>query len=108
MKKVLIDADVLLDLQGARKVYIAGKISGDADYHAKFARVQTALEGEGYIPLSPSVLPDGMTTADYMRICFAMIDVADAVLFLPDWEASPGARLEMEYCGYIAKRVVEL
>ena len=108
MKKVLIDADVLLDLQGARKVYIAGKISGDADYRAKFARVQTALEGEGYISLSPSVLPDGMTAADYMRICFAMIDVADAVLFLPDWEASPGARLEMEYCGYTAKKVVEL
>ena len=87
MKKGLIDAaGVLLpeELRGARKVYIAGKISGDADYRAKFARVQTALVGEGYIPLSPSVLPDGMTTADYMRICFTMIDVADAVLFLPD------------------------
>lgn len=111
MKDVLTnrgDSMIPEELRGAKKVYIAGRITGDADYRAKFARVQIALEGEGYIPLSPSVLPDGMTTADYMRICFAMIDVADAVLFLSDWEASPGARLEMEYCGYIAKRVVEL
>lgn len=108
MKNNFLNAEVVQELCGARKVYIAGKITGDDNYRAKFDRVRAALEGEGYIPLSPAVLPDGMTAADYMRICFAMIDVADAVLFLPDWEASPGARLEMEYCGYIAKRVVEL
>ena len=44
-----------------------------------------------------------MAQADYMRICFAMIDVADAVVFLPDAAESAGARLEMAYCEYIKK-----
>ena len=45
-----------------------------------------------------------MDSADYMRICFAMIDCADIVGFLRDWEDSPGARLEQSYCRYIGKR----
>jgi hypothetical protein len=44
-----------------------------------------------------------MGREDYMRICFAMIDVADAVVFLPDAAESAGARLEMAYCEYIEK-----
>lgn len=32
-----------------------------------------------------------------------MIDVADAVVFLPDAAESAGAKLEMEYCEYIGK-----
>ena len=44
-----------------------------------------------------------MSREDYMRICFAMIDVADAVVFLPDAAESAGARLEMAYCEYIEK-----
>ena len=38
-----------------------------------------------------------------MKICFAMIDVADEVYFLPDWEESGGAQLEKAYCDYIGK-----
>lgn len=89
-----------------KKIYIAGRITGDAGYREKFARVQAKLEGEGYVVLSPAVLPHGMSNADYMRICFAMIDVADAVFFLGDWCASPGARLEREYCAYTCKPIL--
>ena len=53
--------------------------------------------------LNPAELPEGMAKADYMRICFAMIDVADAVIFLPGAAESAGARLEMAYCEYIEK-----
>ena len=37
-----------------------------------------------------------------------MIDVADIVFFLPDWQKSPGARLEHMYCDYINKVTLEL
>ena len=90
------------------KVYIAGKITGDCDYREKFERVEELLRREGHVVLNPATLPEGMSAADYMRICFAMIDVADRVVLLPDWSESPGARLEKEYCRYIRKGMVEL
>lgn len=48
-----------------------------------------------------------MTPADYMRICLAMIDVADSVVFLPSAKDSAGARLERAYCEYIGKETEE-
>ena len=85
------------------KAYIAGKITGDPNYYAKFNTAQQALEYEGLTVLNPADLPEGMRPADYMKICFAMIDVADVVAFLPDWFESRGARLEHDYCQYTSK-----
>lgn len=87
------------------KVYIAGKISGDPNYKDKFEAAKKVFEKDGFIVLQPAILPEGMTPADYMRICFAMIDSADAVVFLKDWNDSKGAKLEHEYCGYIHKPI---
>lgn len=85
------------------KIYIAGKITGDPKYKEKFKSIQKDLESEGYIVLNPAVLPQGLTAADYMRICFAMIDTADAVAFIEGFVDSPGAMLELEYCKYTRK-----
>ena len=85
------------------KVYIAGKITGDPDYRAKFADAQRQIEAQGHIVLNPATLPEGMEPKDYMRICFAMIDVADEVWMMPRWAASEGAALELRYCRYICK-----
>ena len=89
----------------ATKIYIAGKITGDPDYKAKFEAAAEAYKKKGYIVLNPAVLPSGMQSADYMRICFAMIDTADVVAFLPGYETSPGAQLELQYCLYTDKSV---
>ena len=85
------------------KVYRAGKITGDPGYRDKFAAVEIQLFHHGHTVLNPAELPSGMSREDYMRICFAMIDVADEVVFLPDAAESAGARLEMAYCEYIEK-----
>ena len=85
------------------KIYIAGKIAGDPDYREKFRRKSQELERGGHIVLNPATLPTGMEQADYMRVCFAMLDCADMVLFLPDWEESQGAKLENAYCRKIQK-----
>lgn len=93
------------------KIYIAGKIYGDPNFRKKFAAAQKTLEmeGGGNVVLNPAILPDGLTVAEYMRICFAMIDVADVVVFLPDWRRSGGAQLEKAYCDYTEKpyRIME-
>ena len=87
------------------KIYIAGKITGNENYREEFAKAQAELEKDGHIVLNPAVLPEGLTKGEYMRICFAMIDVADQVVFLPGWQDSDGARLEEQYCRYIEKEV---
>lgn len=89
------------------KIYIAGKITGDPNYREKFARAADKICAIGDVPLNPAMLPAGLTNADYMRICFTMIDSCDWVYLLPDCADSPGARLEMAYCDYIGKLMME-
>lgn len=90
------------------KAYIAGKITGDRGYWHKFQRAQECLEDEGFTVINPAALPEGMRPADYMRICFAMMDSADVVAFLPDYNQSRGARLEWEWCQYVSKTTMYL
>lgn len=87
------------------KIYIAGKITGDPDYKAKFNAAAEEYKKRGYTVLNPSWMPEGMQKADYMRICFAMIDTADVVAFLPDFKQSAGAEVEHAYCRYIDKNI---
>lgn len=90
------------------KIYIAGKITGDKGYREKFAAVEAALWAQGFTVINPAVLPEGMRPADYMRVCLAMVEIADEVVFLPDWQESQGAKLEMALCQYIKKHIAFL
>lgn len=92
---------------GEKKViYISGPISGVPKYYEAFEKMEDELSALGYIPLSPARLPQGMTKAQYMRICFAMIDSADAVVFLQSSYYSGGMKLEKEYCTYTSKPTI--
>lgn len=90
------------------KVYIAGKITGNANYREEFAAAERQVRAWGHIPLNPAVLPDGMESADYMRICLAMLDSADAIALLPSWGNSRGAGIEMSLAQYVGKRIMRL
>ena len=90
---------------GKCKIYIAGPITGDPDYKAKFGAVKQTLEEQGYTVLNPAELPEGMTAADYMRICLAMLDVADGIYMLPGWENSLGAGTELQLAWYCGKPI---
>lgn len=89
-------------------VFISGPITGVEKYWEAFEKAEDDLAGLGYIPLSPARLPGGMSEAAYMRICLAMIDSADAVLFLPGSMDSLGVKCELEYCTKIGKPRVAL
>lgn len=89
-------------------VFISGPITGVDEYWKAFEAAEDDLDGLGYIPLSPARLPGGMSEAAYMRICLAMIDSADAVLFLPGCSTSLGVKCELEYCTKIGKPRVAL
>ncbi len=78
-------------------VYIAGKITGEAGYAAKFADAEMVLQECGYIVLNPTALPLGLDYEDYMAIDFAMIEVADMIVMLRGWQSSPGAQRERDH-----------
>ena len=84
-------------------IFISGPITGQPDYAGDFNRMETQLIARGYIALNPASLPLGMSEGQYMRICLAMIDTADAVILLHDWRSSKGASLESNYCLYTGK-----
>ena len=84
-------------------IYIAGPITGVENYWKPFEEAEDALTGMGFIVLTPTRLPWNLDNEKAMKICLAMIDQADAVYFLPGWNSSVGANLEMCYCKYIGK-----
>ena len=80
------------------KVYIAGKITGLANYKELFNEKEHELKTMGYTVMNPSILPyPGFNHDEYMHICKAMIDVCDWVYFLDNWHESQGASIEMSY-----------
>ena len=88
----------------AKKViYIAGPVTGVERYWEPLEKAQDEIEAAGFIALSPTWQPRGMSNEQYMRICLAMIDSADGVLFLPGWGNSDGAMVEQRYCAYVGK-----
>ena len=58
--------------------------------------------------LNPAEQPEGMSAADYMRICFAMLESADIAVFLEDYTESKGAMLEWQWCQYTGKQTMYL
>lgn len=84
-------------------IYISGPITGVENYKEAFEKAEQELTAAGFIVLTPTRLPKGLENAQYMRIDLAMIDCADAVLFLPAWTHSKGAMVEFAYCSYAGK-----
>lgn len=79
------------------KIYIAGPITNTPNYKQAFDQKESDLISKGYQVINPAILPEGFMHSEYMHICYAMIDVCDAITLLPGWEESKGAQLEFNY-----------
>ena len=92
------------------KVYIAGKVTGleKDEIFKKFYESGKQLKKDGHIVMSPAVLVlnEGFEHEDYMHICYAMIDVCDAVFMQKDWQDSKGARMELQYAKDWKKQIL--
>lgn len=80
-----------------RRVYIAGPMSGCHDLNrAAFADAEEALQGDGVNPHQVCEVRGLTKYEDCMRADLRALLSCDAVLMLPGWEQSRGARHEHE------------
>ena len=75
-------------------------------YKKKFDKVAQQVLDNGDIPINPAVLPQWLDHDKYMPICLAMVDSADAILMIGDWQNSKGAKLEKAYAEYQGKKIL--
>ena len=66
------------------------------------------MKKEGHHPFVPCVLPDyeDVHHEDYLHVCYAMIDICDAIYLLSDWQQSKGARMELQYAADWKKKIL--
>lgn len=81
-----------------KKIYIAGKVSGEqlAECTMKFGTAQKKLEQNGFIAVNPlAVVGDWKTDwQPAMKLCIKALMDCDGVLLLPDYLESRGATIE--------------
>ena len=81
------------------RVYISGKITGDENYLKKFADAEIKLRAEGHDVINPCDVSQCfpfLSYDEYMRLDFALVDMADALYMLRDWGESKGANAELK------------
>jgi hypothetical protein len=81
------------------KIYIAGPMSGLPDYNfPAFHEAAYGLRLLHHDPLNPATSFDGRQDLEYemyIREAVRMVAAADAILMLPNWQSSKGARMEL-------------
>lgn len=91
------------------RVYISGPITGHDDGNrAAFAKAAAEIVERGHVAVNPHNLPHKHAGQwlDYMREDIAAMLTCDAVLALPGWEASRGAKIEIQLAVDLGLRVV--
>ena len=91
-----------------RKIYLAGKIAGEANFKDIFKIAEQHLMAEGHAVMNPAELPSGFDYEDYMKVGFAMIEACDTVAFLPNWHDSEGAKREQLFAKAHQKEIIKL
>lgn len=91
-----------------RRVYISGPMSGLPEFNRPaFLAEEARVKADGGVALNPAWLPDGLTQAQYMDVCLALVRAASEMIMLPGWERSAGARAERAYAEKLGLLIVE-
>lgn len=92
------------------KVYIAGKITGDAEYKAKFTAGVLHLLWLGWEPgkiVNPvREVPEGWPWWRCMVRCLRLLAGCEWAAMLPDWRESRGAKIEHAWARLTGKWIL--
>lgn len=83
------------------RVYISGPITKDKNFYNKFKEAEQRLKEAGYEVINPAkiglLLPKSFTHGDYMDIDYALLQKCDCIYMLKGYNASIGAKNELNY-----------
>lgn len=92
------------------RIYLSGPITGVPDYQGRFEKAAEEINralGDSWVIMNPAVLPEGLTTAEYMIVDLQLVKAADFIIMLPGWTESTGAKLEKLFAQYIGVKAYE-
>ena len=93
------------------RVYISGPMSGlpEFNYPAFFA-AEEELVAAGYAVENPArnPEPDPKTWEGFMRMAVKQVADCDALVMLPGWESSRGAKVEVDLAKTLGMHVCEI
>lgn len=91
-----------------KKIYIAGPMTGYENFNREaFNSRAEQIAATGDIAINPAILPDGLSQAEYMQICLAMVQCADAIYLLEGWDESKGAMAELSLAEKLGLQIIE-
>jgi len=87
------------------KIYISGKITGDANYMIHFAEAEESLKNQGYIVVNPakilSNMPKETTYEEYMELSIKLLSMCNEIFLLCNWWDSAGALREHAFAKFM-------
>lgn len=105
-KRLVVIHNLVTDFDKSLIYYLAGPMSGYPDFNYPFFdSIATSLRNSGHTILSPSGLDNGVPPESYNRTqsykyyiyqSLMLLKEADAIILLPDWYYSKGARIELD------------
>lgn len=92
------------------RIYISGGITNVKDYMEKFKEAEDHLNELGYSVINPAKvlgnMPEDTEWVEYMELCVVMINQAQVIYMLPEWQQSKGARIERQTAIELGKDVI--
>lgn len=92
------------------RIYIAGKITGDAEYRVKFRAAELHLVRQGWEPgriVNPvKACRESWPWWRCMMRCLRLLAGCGWVAMLPDWRESRGARIEHRWAFLLGKEII--
>nr|DAT65323.1 MAG TPA: deoxyribosyltransferase [Caudoviricetes sp.] len=106
----LTDGEALSDIINGKKVYLSGQITEKKNYKGLFLFVEELVKlCNAFRIFNPaSQIPDSLDHEQAMKRCVAALAEYEAIVMLPGWRTSKGARLEHDIALACGMHIVDL